>query len=69
MQQIMQGKIAAASTQDSPSLSLKEAHQLFWHHNENWMQEIAKALGIVLTQGPMEVCETCSIVKAKQKNT
>ncbi len=33
------------------------------------MQEIAKALGIVLTKGPMVVCKPCAIAKAKLKNT
>ncbi len=36
---------------------------------KNRTQEIAKALGIVLKKGPMEVCESCATAKAKQKNT
>ncbi len=53
MQRITQGKVAAISTENSPSLSLNEVHRLFGHHNENRTQEIVKALGIFLTKGPM----------------
>ncbi len=69
MKHNMPRDVAAATKEDSTTLSPNEVHHLFGHHNENRTLEIAKALGIVLTKGPMEVCESCAIAKAKQKNT
>ncbi len=70
MKQIfIQDKIAAVVMQDLPTLSPNKAHWLFGHHNENRTLEIAQMLGILLTKGAMEVCESCAIAKVKQKNT
>ncbi len=65
----IQEKVAAVTIQHHKSMSPYKAHCLFGHQNENRTQEIAKALGIALTNEPMEVCEPCAIAKAKQKNT
>ncbi len=62
-------EIAAATKEDSTTLSPNEAHQLLGHHNENRTHGIAKVLGIVLTKGPMEIYVSCVIAMAKQENT
>lgn len=68
-QVFIQDEVAAVAMRNPQELSPNEAHHLFGYHNKNRTREIAKALGIVLTKGPMEVCKSCAIAKAKQKNT
>ncbi len=60
---------ALQSNEDPKSMTVNCAHKLFGHHSEVWTRQIAKALGITITQGSMETFEACDIAKARQKNT
>jgi hypothetical protein len=42
--------------------------QLLGHKSEANTRKSAKALGIVITRGKMEVCKACALAKAKQKD-
>ena len=48
-------------------LSKTKAHKLLGHSNNDSTTETAKALGWKLT-GTKQVCESCYLAKAKQKN-
>ncbi len=60
---------AAIQSSNQPSLNINMVHQLLGHHSKTWTQQIAKALGILIAQGSMDVCKACAIANAKQKNT
>ncbi len=51
------------------SMNINLAHRLLGHHSKVQTEQIAKALGIMITLGSMEVCKAFAIAKAKKKNT
>ncbi len=51
------------------SMNINLAHRLLGHNSKVQTQHIAKALGISIAQGSMDVCEACAFAKAKQKYT
>jgi hypothetical protein len=48
-------------------MSINRAHQLLGHKSEANTRLTAKALGLTISRGSMEVCEACALAKAKQK--
>ena len=61
-------EISNVSTDRTMKVSVNKAHELLRHPCEVETRKTAKALGWELTREGMNVCEACSIAKAKQKN-
>jgi hypothetical protein len=61
-------EISAVNTEAGTKMNINRAHQLLGHKSEANTRKSAKALGIVITRGKMEVCEACALAKAKQKD-
>jgi hypothetical protein len=57
-----------ARSEAGTKMNINRAHQLLGHKSEANTHKSAKALGIVITRGKMEVCEVCALAKAKQKD-
>lgn len=49
-------------------LTMLQAHRRLGHCNEDTTRAAAKALGWTLVPGALDVCEACTMAKAKQKN-
>jgi uncharacterized protein YnzC (UPF0291/DUF896 family) len=60
-------KVSAASTAAGTRMNINRAHQLLGHKSEANTHLTAKALGLTISRGSMEVCEACALAKAKQK--
>jgi hypothetical protein len=61
-------EVAAVQTVTDRQINIEQAHQLFVHMSNETTRATAKALGWEITRGSMEPCESCAVVKAKQKN-
>ena len=48
-------------------MSIEQAHAILGHSSKGKTQQTAAALGILITRGALKTCESCAIVKAKQK--
>ncbi len=51
------------------TLNIDKAHRLLGHQSEEATRKTAKHLGWTITKGAMSPCLSCTIAKAKQKNT
>ena len=51
------------------SMDINKAHRLLGHQSEEATRKTAKHLGWTVTKGAMSPCLSCTIAKAKQKNT
>jgi hypothetical protein len=51
------------------NMSIEKAHRLLGHQSEEATRKTAKHLGWNITKGALPVCLSCTIGKAKQKNT
>jgi hypothetical protein len=60
-------EVSAASTAAGTRMNINRAHQLLGHKSEANTRATAKALGLTISRGSMEVCEACALAKAKQK--
>jgi hypothetical protein len=60
-------EVSAASTAAGTKMNINRAHQLLGHKSEANTRLTAKALGLTISRGSMEVCEACALAKAKQK--
>ena len=49
------------------SVSVNRLHDMLGHINETSCRAIAKHLNIQISKGPLTVCKSCAIGKAKQK--
>ena len=63
-----ENEIAGASKDQSPVISMQQAHERLSHPGEEMTRKIAKALGWTLTRGNLKPCEACSAGKANQMN-
>ena len=59
--------VDVAAVVASKSISINKVHEMFGHINETSCRSIAKHLDMKITKGPMAVCESCAVGKAKQK--
>ena len=59
--------VDVAAVVASKSISINKVHEMFGHINETSCRSIAKHLDVKITKGPMAVCESCAVGKAKQK--
>ena len=59
-------KIAAILASTGSTMSIKKAHIMTWHHDEERTCRIALELGWPLKKGLMMPCKGCSIRKARQ---
>jgi hypothetical protein len=50
-------------------MSIDKAHSLLGHQGEDATRKTARHLGWILTKGKMNPCLSCTLAKAKQKNT
>ena len=50
------------------SISINKVNEMLGHINEISYRSIAKHLDVQIAKGPMAVCESCAMEKAKQKN-
>ena len=57
-------EVAAVVTR---SVSMNRLHDMLGHINDTSCRAIAKHLNIHISKGPLTVCESCAMVKAKQK--
>jgi len=57
-------EVAAVVTR---SVSMNRVHDMLGHINETSCRAIAKHLNIHISKGPLTVCESCAMGKAKQK--
>jgi hypothetical protein len=51
------------------TMNVEKAHCLLGHQSEDTTRKIAKCIGWEITKGALKPCLSCSIGKAKQKNT
>jgi hypothetical protein len=51
------------------TMTVEKAHCLLGHQSEDTTRKIAKYIGWEITKGALKPCLSCSIGKAKQKNT
>jgi hypothetical protein len=49
--------------------SIEKAHRMLEHHSEEATRKTAKQLGWTIGSGTLHPCLSCTIGKAKQKNT
>jgi len=49
-------------------MSIDRAHAILGHSSKAKTRETTAALGILITRGALKTCESCAILKAKQKN-
>ena len=63
-------ELAAANNDktEGPKMSVKKAHKLLGHPNEQATRDTAHQLGWQLTRGELGPCDACTEAKAKQKN-
>ena len=59
---------SAEKTKKGKKISVKLAHDILGHMGEARTRTAAKHLGIEITRGAMQQCESCATGKAKQKN-
>ena len=57
------------SVQVKPAIkmSIEQAHAILGHASKGKTRQTAAALGILIMRGALKTCESCAIVKAKQK--
>jgi hypothetical protein len=60
--------VVGGATSKAPTYTIKKAHELLGHNNENDTRQMAGHLGWTIPRGPLGLCESCANAKARQKN-
>jgi hypothetical protein len=61
-------EVVGGATSKAPIYSIKKAHELLGHINENDNRQMDSHLGWTITRRPLGACESCANAKARQKN-
>ena len=61
-------EVNAVSVAKKKTITLKEAHEMLGHMNNDATKQTIEALGYSITDTTMPVCESCAVGKAKQKD-
>ncbi len=61
-------EVMGGATMKASTYSIKKAHELLGHNNENDTRQMASHLGWTITRGSLGICESCANAKVRQKN-